>query len=364
MIDAEAQAGIEAHVARFAQQQRVLALPLSEAQRHAASFVAPAIIELQSLDELRREVFGPVLHVLRWRRDELAALIDAINATGYGLTHGIHSRIDETIDTIVARTAVGNVYVNRNIIGAVVGVQPFGGEGLSGTGPKAGGPWYLPRLRRGARPWSVPGRAPAALDDLQAWAAARGDAALAARCARDAARTPLGARVELPGPTGERNTLSWHARGRALCIARDADALLAQLSAVLATGNAPVIAAAEPHAALLASLPQVVHSLFATVGDWRTAEVALVLHGAAAPPLAEVRRHFAAREGARVRVVPWPAEGARAGAAATGGAGTQAGDATEASDVELAWLLAERVVSVNTAAAGGNASLMTLGPDA
>jgi RHH-type proline utilization regulon transcriptional repressor/proline dehydrogenase/delta 1-pyrroline-5-carboxylate dehydrogenase len=188
----------------------------------------------------------------------------------------------------------------------------------------------------------VPGQAPAALEALRAWATARGDAPLAQRCERYAAATPLGATVELPGPTGERNTLSWHARGRVLFLARDATTLLAQLAAALATGNAPVIAGAEPHAALLAGLPPPVRSLVATIADWRDAQVALVLHDAGTPALAEVRRHFAAQPGARVRVLT----------------------ADAASDVELAWLLAERVVSVNTAAAGGNASLMTLAPDA
>jgi RHH-type proline utilization regulon transcriptional repressor/proline dehydrogenase/delta 1-pyrroline-5-carboxylate dehydrogenase len=91
-------------------------------------------------------VFGPVLHVIRWKGDQLDAVIDQINATGYGLTLGVHSRIDETVDRISNGVHVGNVYVNRNQIGAVVGVQPFGGQGLSGTGPKAGGPHYLLRF--------------------------------------------------------------------------------------------------------------------------------------------------------------------------------------------------------------------------
>ena len=106
--------------------------------------------DIRGLAHLTREVFGPVLHVVRWKRDELPALVDAINATGYGLTHGIHTRIDETVAAILSRVRAGNVYVNRNIVGAVVGVQPFGGHGLSGTGPKAGGPLYLRRLVRGA----------------------------------------------------------------------------------------------------------------------------------------------------------------------------------------------------------------------
>ena len=95
---------------------------------------------------LEREVFGPILHIVRYQADDLDAVIDDINATGYGLTLGIHSRIDETVNHIRTRLRVGNIYVNRNQIGAVVGVQPFGGEGLSGTGPKAGGPRYLHRF--------------------------------------------------------------------------------------------------------------------------------------------------------------------------------------------------------------------------
>src|SRR6185312_12306133 len=110
------------------------------------TFFAPRAWELQSLSQLQRENFGPALHVIRWKADQLDAVIDAINNTGYGLTLGIHSRIDETVEKISARARVGNVYVNRNQIGAVVGVQPFGGQRLSGTGPKAGGPHYLPRF--------------------------------------------------------------------------------------------------------------------------------------------------------------------------------------------------------------------------
>ena len=98
------------------------------------------------IDRLAREPFGPVLHLLRWRKGELDRVLEAIHATGYGLTFGIHSRIDETIEHVVARVRCGNIYVNRNMIGAVVGAQPFGGEGLSGTGFKAGGPHFLLRF--------------------------------------------------------------------------------------------------------------------------------------------------------------------------------------------------------------------------
>ncbi|WP_147653322.1 bifunctional proline dehydrogenase/L-glutamate gamma-semialdehyde dehydrogenase PutA [Vulcaniibacterium gelatinicum] len=146
VIDADALALLEAHAARMAREARLIArAPLDESTRHG-TFFAPAAWELDSLDRLTRENFGPALHVIRWKGDQLDAVVDAINATGYGLTLGIHSRIDSTIARIVARAKVGNVYVNRNQIGAVVGVQPFGGQGLSGTGPKAGGPHYLPRF--------------------------------------------------------------------------------------------------------------------------------------------------------------------------------------------------------------------------
>ncbi|MDO5505084.1 MAG: bifunctional proline dehydrogenase/L-glutamate gamma-semialdehyde dehydrogenase PutA [Pseudoxanthomonas suwonensis] len=110
------------------------------------TFFAPVAWEIDDLAQLDEEKFGPALHVVRWKADELDKVIDAINSTGYGLTLGIHSRIDDTVEKIASRARVGNVYVNRNQIGAVVGVQPFGGRGLSGTGPKAGGPHYLPRF--------------------------------------------------------------------------------------------------------------------------------------------------------------------------------------------------------------------------
>jgi RHH-type proline utilization regulon transcriptional repressor/proline dehydrogenase/delta 1-pyrroline-5-carboxylate dehydrogenase len=118
---------------------------MSDGLEHG-TFVAPAAYEIERIDALTREVFGPILHLVQFDGDRLDAVVDAINGTGYGLTLGIHSRIEETVRRITARARVGNIYVNRNIVGAVVGVQPFGGEGLSGTGPKAGGPHYLHRF--------------------------------------------------------------------------------------------------------------------------------------------------------------------------------------------------------------------------
>jgi len=146
VIDEDAKRNLEAHAARMDKEARLIkmaALPEACAQ---GCFVAPRAYELNALSQLDREVFGPILHVLRWKADQLDPLIDAINGTGFGLTLGIHSRIDTTVEHIARRVRVGNCYVNRNQIGAVVGVQPFGGEGLSGTGPKAGGPHYLARF--------------------------------------------------------------------------------------------------------------------------------------------------------------------------------------------------------------------------
>ncbi|EFV86967.1 delta-1-pyrroline-5-carboxylate dehydrogenase, partial [Achromobacter xylosoxidans C54] len=155
VIDTEARNGIQRHIdAMRTAGHRVDQVELNGECRHG-TFVAPTIIEIDHISELTREVFGPVLHVVRYARDELDALLDAINGTGYGLTFGVHTRIDETIAHVTGQVHAGNVYVNRNIVGAVVGVQPFGGECLSGTGPKAGGPLYMYRLL-GTRPEGLP----------------------------------------------------------------------------------------------------------------------------------------------------------------------------------------------------------------
>ena len=147
MIDAEAKDRLDRWIAAMERERRVrFRWDRFKPMPAAGTYVPPAIIMLDRARDLREEVFGPILHVVRWRADRLDALLDDIAGNGYGLTLGIHSRIDTTVDRIVARLANGNVYVNRNMIGAVVGTQPFGGTGLSGTGPKAGGPNYLRRF--------------------------------------------------------------------------------------------------------------------------------------------------------------------------------------------------------------------------
>jgi len=146
VIDEASRRDLDAHAARMARVAKCIGSARRTPGTTHGSFFMPQVYEIPSLDLLTHEVFGPVLHVLRWKAGSLDELIDAVNATGYGLTLGLHSRIDATIAHVARRAKVGNIYVNRNQIGAVVGVQPFGGERLSGTGPKAGGPHYLLRF--------------------------------------------------------------------------------------------------------------------------------------------------------------------------------------------------------------------------
>jgi RHH-type proline utilization regulon transcriptional repressor/proline dehydrogenase/delta 1-pyrroline-5-carboxylate dehydrogenase len=303
------------------------------------TFVAPTVLEIKSLTELTHEVFGPVLHVIRYKRADLPQLIDEINASGYGLTLGIHSRIDETIDFISSRAHVGNIYVNRNIVGAVVGVQPFGGEGKSGTGPKAGGPLYLKRLQRNAaQPAAHARQATPALDALTVWAKARGHQALAALAQEYARISLFGGTEVLPGPTGERNTLSFAARGNILCAASTPGVLLNQIAAALATGNKAIVV--SPSQQLLPdTLPAAVKDRIQNVTGIVNYEEYDFQVAMIEPSLAhEIKPQLAARKGALVGTI----------------------DTTEETAIPLWRLVAERALCVNTTAAGGNASLMTL----
>ncbi|MFL9924849.1 trifunctional transcriptional regulator/proline dehydrogenase/L-glutamate gamma-semialdehyde dehydrogenase [Herbaspirillum lusitanum] len=341
VIDADAQQQLLSHISKMRGVARsVYQLPL-DAACEQGTFVPPTVIEIDSIAQLEREVFGPVLHVLRYRREQLPQLLDSINASGYGLTLGVHSRIDETIDYVASRAHVGNIYVNRNIVGAVVGVQPFGGEGKSGTGPKAGGPLYLKRLQRNpnlqgdleqARPSA---QANPLLDSLLNWAATHGHARLATTGKHYQAESLLQRSLLLPGPTGERNTLAFAPRGLVLCVATSVGALLNQLAAAFATGNSVVVDAAT--AALIPSgLPQ---QLRAAIRQAERLE-AEPLHAALVDvdALLQWRVRLAERGGALVPLIT----------------------AAEDSAIPLWRLVAERALCVNTTAAGGNASLMTL----
>jgi RHH-type transcriptional regulator, proline utilization regulon repressor / proline dehydrogenase / delta 1-pyrroline-5-carboxylate dehydrogenase len=269
VISAEARERLLGHIERMRMAgHRIEQAKLPDEAKHGV-FVPPTIIDIESIDELKGEVFGPVLHVLRYPRERLEEVVRQVNATGFGLTFGVHSRIDETIERATAASEAGNQYVNRNLIGAVVGVQPFGGHGLSGTGPKAGGPLYLQRLLS-QRPLAP----------------------------------PLPGPVELPGPVGERNTYALRPRGRILCFTPQ------QADLVRSTGNQPTTDEREPH-------------------------LAAALFDGPAEELKALNRRLAERRGPVVPVYtpPYPVE----------------------------FLFAEVSLSINTAAAGGNASLMTIG---
>ncbi|MEO6567088.1 MAG: aldehyde dehydrogenase family protein, partial [Casimicrobiaceae bacterium] len=300
VIDAEAQAALAAHVEQMRAAgatiwQRALPTPAA-----AGTWFPPTLIELADPGELTREVFGPVLHLVRYREDELDRLIRAINAPGYGLTHGIQTRIDETVAFICARIRAGNIYVNRNIVGAVVGVQPFGGDGLSGTGPKAGGPHYLRRLVRGSDPITA---------------------------------AALNMPMVLPGPTGETNTLALLPRGRVACIATDPLALKAQVQLALALGNT-VLLPASPFGRLAAARGG---------GNCEVAADPLAMHpdavlfdGSGSDARA-IRLRLAAQDGPLLPLII-----ARHGA------------------YDVARLTCERTLTINTTASGGNATLLSL----
>jgi RHH-type proline utilization regulon transcriptional repressor/proline dehydrogenase/delta 1-pyrroline-5-carboxylate dehydrogenase len=349
VITPEARGMILDHVEAMRQKgRRVHALPLPEAARHG-NFVAPTLIEIESIKDLTREVFGPVLHVLRYRRDDLDGLMAAINGTGYGLTFGVHTRIDETIQRVVASSHAGNIYVNRNLVGAVVGVQPFGGHGLSGTGPKAGGPLYLQRLLASAPadrplPGAVGAEVPA-VTPWRDWLAAAGESAAASRFATDVERSLYGVMLELPGPVGERNLYRLEPRGAVLCLPKTRFGLLAQIGAALATGNRALIDAPPALTDGIAKLPPALRPWIELVADRDGAVFGVALHEGDGDALSAVDADLARRPGPIV-----PVFGAASDALASG-----------AETYPLDWLLSERSVSTNTAAAGGNASLMTIG---
>ncbi len=339
VISAEARDGIEAHIRAMREAGHVVhQLPLAPCCADG-TFVAPAIIELDDLSALKREVFGPVLHVLRYRRDELDGLLAAIAATGYGLTFGLHSRIDETVARVTAQARAGNIYVNRNLIGAVVGVQPFGGNGLSGTGPKAGGPLYLRRLlaARPALTGLPPGREAPAATEWAAWLDRNGQPQTAAHVRTDMARSALGSEQELPGPVGERNVYATRARGVVQCVAAALPMLLRQIGSALATGNRVLVAAGALEG--MPGLPDAMAGWIAAAPAEAREDVAAILFDGSQDDLQVLARATAARTGAIVPIFTSQPDGS----------------------YPLEWLLQERSISTNTTAAGGNANLMMLG---
>jgi len=346
VIDDEARSGI----VDWVEAQRTAGRLLHEGEvPERGHFVAPAIVRVPGIEALEREIFGPVLHVATFEARELEQVVDRVNARGYGLTFGLHTRIDDRVARVVERVRVGNVYVNRNQIGAVVGSQPFGGEGLSGTGPKAGGPLYVRRFLRasGTRFSSAAGADDGTLGGASAEApladAARLGAALAALPPTGPVARGHGigaAGRVMPGPTGESNHLSVHARGPVLVVGDDAALASRQVTDARAAG-CPVV---------IASATAAVHD--ALEEEWRGDEGIVSLRTALEPetltgvePLAVLavastepatiiacRHALAAREGAIVPLV------------------TGVGD--------LSRYVHERHVCIDTTAAGGNASLL------
>ncbi len=310
VIDTEARDNILAHIAAMrAQGHRVHQRGRQQALDKGC-FVVPTLIELDAVAQLSREVFGPVLHVVRYRRNALPALIAAINATGYGLTFGVHTRIDEMALGLAERIQAGNIYVNRNMVGAVVGVQPFGGEGRSGTGPKAGGPLYLSRLFAPGSSVTLPAGLP--LEAGSAWT--------------------------LPGPTGEANRYHALARGRVLCIAATPAGAACQQQACAATGNQALFLEQGPVGDAEDTHDRVPDTL---IDD---GPIDAVLFEGTTQDLLALNQRLAARPGPLMSLQALRTQ-----------------DIADGAQYALAPLLRERAVSINTAAAGGNASLMAIG---
>ncbi|ASV83290.1 delta-1-pyrroline-5-carboxylate dehydrogenase [Ochrobactrum quorumnocens] len=348
VITQEAKDIIETHVQAMRDMGRkVEQLPLGSGTEKG-TFVAPTIVEIDSLRDLKREVFGPVLHVVRYKRDDMDRLIDDINATGYGLTFGLHTRLDETIAHVADRIRVGNIYINRNVIGAIVGVQPFGGRGLSGTGPKAGGPLYLGRLVETAPipPRMASVHTDAALNDFAKWLGNRGMNELAQAARETGSVSALGLNIELPGPVGERNLYALHARGRILLAPQTETGLYRQLTAALATGNDAVIDEASGLRNVLKDLPSSVAARVVWTKDWQAdAPFAGALVEGEGERLTDINKKLAGLPGPLVLTQ----------------AATSAQLAQNADCYCLSWLLEEVSTSINTTAAGGNASLMAIG---
>ena len=342
VIDAEAQQNLQSHINKMKGVAKSYheVKAASDVDPAKSTFVLPILFELNNLNELTREVFGPVLHVVRYRADELDQIIDQINSKGYALTSGVHSRIEGTVKRIRERIEAGNVYVNRNIVGAVVGVQPFGGHGMSGTGPKAGGSFYLQKLTRipewVAPPLSRIGQADeVALKRLEALihklpfnAEEKKSAASALGHAR--IRTLRQAESVLVGPTGERNALSWRAPKRVWVHGGSLLQAFCALTELAAAGIVTVVEPDSPLASYTADLEGLlqVNSKPESTG---------VHHVAALSPLDSSRKQeLAKRDGALIRILP------------------------SEQGLDILQVFEEISCSVNTTAAGGNASLMAV----
>jgi RHH-type proline utilization regulon transcriptional repressor/proline dehydrogenase/delta 1-pyrroline-5-carboxylate dehydrogenase len=263
VIDAEAQRDISTYTSERQAAGKVLKSLEVPAQ---GTYVSPAVIAVDGIADMEREIFGPILHVTSFKARDIDRIVDDINARGYGLTFGLHTRIDDRVQQIVERIRAGNAYVNRNQIGAIVGSQPFGGEGMSGTGPKAGGPHYVARFQCRAAAETLPAPRGVMLaretiqhkvDSLDArnWAARSdrvgvlrkalaGSGSVIRKALAETAAFDMTPQT-LPGPTGESNRYSLHAKGVVVCLGPSAEIAIAQAAQALGAGCAVVVAAPE-----------------------------------------------------------------------------------------------------------------------
>lgn len=359
VIDAEAQENIRDYIEQMRAKNFKIEQLSKPGSSHLGTFIPPTIIEVNQLSDVSREIFGPVLHIVRYRREQLNDLIKAINANGYGLTFGIHSRIDESIDQLSAQINAGNIYVNRNIVGAVVGVQPFGGQGLSGTGPKAGGPLYLLRLVQDSpappvekNPQStLSSNTAEAITAFNTWLEAHGQLGEAERIGNLLAEHLLDVSMDLAGPTGERNIYRLLPRGHVLCLAKTELGLKVQLASCLASGNQAIFLSDEAAfiKPLLAQLPaelqahfELKKSLDALLSDDQFILGAALYEGDSDQFLAVAQR-LARYPAAIIQPQALSSEALHAG-----------------QNYRLERLFVERSISINTAAAGGNATLMAM----
>ena len=297
VIDEAARKTITDHIAIARKEARVLA---ELDTPNAGCFVAPTLISVSGISDLKREIFGPVLHMARFKAKDLDRVIDDINATGYGLTFGLQTRIDDRVQHVSERIEAGNVYINRNQIGAIVGSQPFGGEGLSGTGPKAGGPNYLPRFG-----------APDRVVVEQAFETDQSELSVL-----EFQHPRVYSTQSLPGPTGESNRLSLLPRPALLCMGPGAETVSAQIAAVRALGGDAIAAKGGISPKTLTNGPA-----YGGVLWWGDAETGRAIETA-----------LAEREGPIIPLIPGRPDTAR--------------------------VLAERHVCVDTTASGGNAALL------
>ncbi|MEX0343647.1 MAG: bifunctional proline dehydrogenase/L-glutamate gamma-semialdehyde dehydrogenase PutA [Rhizobiaceae bacterium] len=349
VIDQEARQSILDYCQAAEQEGRVIArLEVPE----EGLFVAPHIIKVNGIGDMDREIFGPVLHVATFEAEQIGKVIDDVNARGYGLTFGLHTRIEGRVQDVIDQVHAGNVYVNRNQIGAIVGSQPFGGEGLSGTGPKAGGPHYLRRFRKSVdagvtgEPEVKTGKTdlPKAFAEAGEWQLRQDRIAILRKALRGRAASAVAAAasldfgpVDLPGPTGEANSLALHPRGNVLCLGPDPDALLNQTVLALAAGNS-VIAVSEGARQSLAvlskvkSLPLIVVDGSPKLEEISTLAVDAVAFCGSPAMTRDIRKLLAGRDGPIVRMISEP--------------------------LDAVAHAHERAVCVDTTAAGGNASLL------